>query len=350
MTNAYDPVTTALTGTLSFVILLAAFLTWPIAIGLLRLYTRAVRRSMRSSSAHNPLGQSEGAVQPAAIEAAGAGEARAVLYDLPASSTSAADGTLLAHLMAGPRRAALAYALGGVAYGLVMASAQLYANGIEFLPIRFSFLFWVAVWPIVLTTGILAASTRTQRLLLVAAYFVVMFVIGAAGKAVSPDLTWGQLLVPWAVSDLPPTLLMLTYLSRRVRAVGPLILIFMGVAVAGSNVVVTIAANDLRYLRAIVDVTQFLGLHVIGTYVAMFVTGFLIFALLGWLVVNRIRRQYQAKHISDESVTMDAIWILFTIACFHRPGVRASSLGIRRSRRIRCLQARRACRLQLAGP
>ena len=314
MTNAYDPVTTALTGTLSFVVLLAAFLTWPIAIGLLRLYTRAVRRSMRSSSAHTPPRNTERAVQPAAIEGAGEGKARAVLYGLPANSTAAADAALVAHLMAGPRRAALAYALGGVAYGLVMTSAQLYANGIEFLPIRFSFLFWVAVWPIVLTTGILAASTPTQRLLLVAAYFVVLFVIGAAGKAVSPDITWAQLLVPWAVSDLPPTLLMLTYLSRRVRAVGPLILIFMGVAVAGSNAVVTIAANDLRYLRAIVGVTQFVGLHATGTLVAMFATGFLIFGVLGWIVVNWIRRQYQAKHISDESVTMDAIWILFAIA------------------------------------
>lgn len=47
MTDAVDPVTRVLTGALPFVLLLAAFLTWPIAIGLLSLYTRAVRQSMR---------------------------------------------------------------------------------------------------------------------------------------------------------------------------------------------------------------------------------------------------------------------------------------------------------------
>lgn len=40
MTEASDPVTVALTGNLSFNLLLAAVLTWPVAMGLLRLYTR----------------------------------------------------------------------------------------------------------------------------------------------------------------------------------------------------------------------------------------------------------------------------------------------------------------------
>jgi hypothetical protein len=45
-----DPVTSALTGHLTFHLLLAAVLTWPIGMALLWLYTRAVRRSMRSQA------------------------------------------------------------------------------------------------------------------------------------------------------------------------------------------------------------------------------------------------------------------------------------------------------------
>jgi len=313
-TNAYDPITTALTGTLSFVILLAAFLTWPIAIGLLRLYTRAVRRSMRSSAGHATPAISDPVVEKPAAAAPTDPASRAALYDLPATSSSPPTGTLFGHLIARPRRAAMAYAVGGVAYALIMASAQLLANGIEFLPVRFSYLFWIAVWPVVLTTGIIVAATRLQKLLLATAYFIVLFAIGALGMSFGSDLTWGQVLLPWLISDLPPTLLMVTYLSRRVRAVGPLILIVMAIAVAGSNVVVTVAASDMRLLRAIVAITQPLGLDHIGTLVAMVAVPFLAFGLLGWIVINWIRRQYQAKRISDESVTLDAIWVLFTIA------------------------------------
>ena len=50
MTESIDPVTTALTGKLPFYLLLAAALTFPIALAVLRLYARAVRRSMRSQA------------------------------------------------------------------------------------------------------------------------------------------------------------------------------------------------------------------------------------------------------------------------------------------------------------
>jgi hypothetical protein len=50
MTEPLDPVTTTLTGTLAFYLLLAAALTFPLALGILRLYARAVRRSWRDSS------------------------------------------------------------------------------------------------------------------------------------------------------------------------------------------------------------------------------------------------------------------------------------------------------------
>ena len=311
-TNTYDPVTSTLTGALPFILLVAAFLTWPIAIGLLSLYTRAVRKSMRSSAKQKTSSIPGNQVETAALGDGSLG-GRATLYDLPANSTSV-DGTLLKRLIGRPRRAAMVYALGGVAYALITAMAQLIANRIDFLPIRFSFLFWIAVWPAVLTTAIIVAATRRQRILLVAAYFLVLFAIGAKGVASSSDVTWGQVILPWLVSDLPPTVLMLTYLSRRVRAVGPLVLIFMGVAVAGSNFFLTIAASDLRYLRAIVAVTDPLGLGLLGTLLAMTFAGFLPAALVGWFALNWIRRQYQAKHISDESVTIDAIWGLFTIA------------------------------------
>ena len=163
VTEASDAVTFALTGHLSFNLLLAAVLTWPIAAGLLRLYTRAVRRSMRRST---PAAPSAGATAP--IEASGADVASgqpavsATLHDLPEGPASAGAAMLLARLLARPRRAALVYAIGGVAYGLVLSAASLLADGVEILPVRFLFLAWVFAWPVVLTAGMVAAPTRSS--------------------------------------------------------------------------------------------------------------------------------------------------------------------------------------------
>jgi hypothetical protein len=315
MTEAVDPVTIALTGQLPFYLLLATLLTWPVSLGLLNLYTRAVRRSMRTSASTQAPATPALPIEPATnIVLSGEAGPRAVLYELPVTTAIPGAETLLACLLDRPRRAALAYCFGGIAYGLVMATAQLLADGLEIRPIRFLFLFWVFAWPVVLTVGIVAAATRFDRIALVMAYFAGLFAIGGSAMPFSPDLTWGQILLSWALNDLPPTIFLVTCLSRRVRAVGPLVLTFILVALVGSHLAVTIASTDDRYLRALVELTNLVGLGGIGTFTALLVFGFLMFGVVGWVALGWIRRQYQAKRISDQSVTIDAIWMLFTVA------------------------------------
>lgn len=313
MTEASDPVTVALTGNLSFNLLLAAVLTWPVAIGLLRLYTRAVRRSMRSQTP----GTTPAIAPPPFETARDAGHGKpassATLHDLPDASTSPGADMLLVRLIAQSRRAALVYAIGGSAYALVMAAAHLLAPGMEILPVRFSFLFWVFVWPVVLTVAIVAVATRPARFALTAAYFIGLSALGAVGMRSSPDLTWAQIFLMWVLSDLPPTILLLTYLSRRVRAVGPLILTFMFLAVTGSGIAVSVGGSQDSYMRAIVSLAGSVGLGGTGAFRALLAVGFLTFAAVGWMALAWIRRRYQAKHISDESVTVDAIWMLFAV-------------------------------------
>jgi hypothetical protein len=314
MTEASDPVTVALTGQLPFYLLLAGVLTWPIAIGLLRLYTRAVRRSMRMST---PGAVSAIAIPPLAtapIEARqGEPGSTASFHDLPNAATSPEADMLLGRLTALSRRAALVYAIGGSAYALVMASAHLLAGGLEILPVRFLFLFWVFVWPVVLTVGIVAVATRPARFALTAAYFIGLSALGAIGMLSSPDLTWGQVFLLWILSDLPPTILLMTYLSRRVRAVGPLVLTFMFLALTGTGVAVSIAGSRVSSVRTIVNLAGSVGLGGTGALVALLAVGFLAFAAVGWATLAWIGRRYQAKKISDETVTVDAIWMLFAV-------------------------------------
>ena len=309
MTESIDPVTTALTGKLPFYLSLAAALTFPIALAVLRLYARAVRRSMRSQAHSVPTAPR--APDAAAIDGSGMGAQAATLRDLAEPSVNPAADTLLARLLAGPRRAALVYAGAGLGYGAVMAASRLLADGLQILPVRFLFLVWVFSWPVVLTIGIVAVTTRRVKATMTGAYFLGLIAIGAFAMARSPDLTWPQVFLPWVLSDLPATLLLLTFLSRKVRAVGPLILVFMLLALIGSDVLLSVVGSRDRYLHAVLEVTSPLGLGGTGTFVAMMVLGFLMFAVWGWIALVWIGRRYQAKKISDESVTVDAVWMLF---------------------------------------
>jgi hypothetical protein len=307
MPEAVDPVTSALTGHLPFYLLVAAAVTWPISRALLRLYTRAVRRSMRSSIGGGTSAAAPAPAPPAALSGS------ATLYDLPESGGNAVAEQLVARLLSRPWQVASVYAVAGIAYALVMASAHLLADGLEFFLFRFLFLFWTSAWPIVLTTGIVAATTRRAKLAVSLGYFVVLVAISAAAMRNSPDASWGQAVLAWAIFNLPPTLLLWTYLSRRIRAVGPLILVFVLVSLWGSDVIVAIAGSDDRYLRAIISVTDIVGLGATGTFVALLVSGFLLFSVLGWGALVWIGRSYQSKRMSDESVTVDAVWILFSV-------------------------------------
>jgi len=159
---------------------------------------------------------------------------------------------------------------------------------------------------VVLTIGIVSAPTRRAKALTTAGYFLVLMAIGAFAMSRSPDLTWPQVFGSWALYDLPPTVLLLTFLSRRIRAVGPLILTFILLALIGSGAVIAVVGSQERYIRAILGVTTSLGIGGTGTFVAMLVIGFLLFAIVGWAALIWIGRRYQAKKISDESVTVDA--------------------------------------------
>jgi hypothetical protein len=298
-----DPVTTALTGRLPFYLLLAAVATWPMAMGLLRLYTRAVTRSMRSSAhvGHPP---------PVGGDSARTGTA--VLNDVPGPVTGDAEA-LSRLLLSRPRQVAMVYAAAGIAYALILAVAQLLADGLEILPVRFLFLFWVFVWPVVPTIGIVAASTRTGKGALTLAYFLGLIAISGVAMALSPNVIWSQAWLAWILFDLPATVLLLTCLSPRIRAVGPLILTFLLLALIGSDVAVSVAGSRDSYLRAIIELTDMVGLGAVGTFVAMLGAGFLVFAVLGWGALVWIGRRYQAKKMSDESVTVDAVWMLFGV-------------------------------------
>ena len=130
----------------------------------------------------------------------------------------------------------------------------------------------------------------------------------------SPDLTWPQVFLSWALYDLPPTLLLLTFLSRRVRAVGPLILTFMLLALIGSDVLVSVVGSQgaLPSRRDRDDLARSVSAAPARSS-PCWCWASCCSRWSGWTALIWIGRRYQAKKISDESVTVDAVWMLFAL-------------------------------------
>jgi hypothetical protein len=157
-----------------------------------------------------------------------------------------------------------------------------------------------------------AGSTQRARLAVVGVYFAVLAGLYAFAVAVVPTVTIGQLAFLWLASNVPPSLLMIAFLNRRVRAVGPLVIAFTIVALLGANIALSLSAPEDR-LRRIVHVGTALSLGANGMFFAIMLVGAAFFAVFGGLGLVWIRRSYEAGRISDQSLMIDAVWLVFGV-------------------------------------
>lgn len=313
MDQRSDPLTVALTGQLFFVLVAAAVFALVVSLVLVYRYRRSVIRSMRRRS-HTNVAEITGYIPPDAPHAQN--NTPLSFHAVTAQSDGAANqqhDLLFRQAARRPRLAAFVYAIAGGAFAAIMTAAFLRSSGMEFLPFRFAYLTWTNAWPAVLTINLVAALAQRGKLIVIAIYLLVGVALGAVLLARSPDLTVGQLAYLWLNANAIPSILLWIFLNRRIRAVGPLVMVLMLLGIAGATLLVSAIGNNMKVLRAISDVTLAMGLGAKTTFWALHLGGFLIFALLGLLLLGWLRRMYERKTVSERSITVDAIWLLFGI-------------------------------------
>ncbi len=199
-----------------------------------------------------------------------------------------------------------------------MTSASLYAGGLELLPVRFLFIASANARPIVLTIGLVAAVSWRGWIAAAAIYFLLFAAISAVGVARSDAFSWDQAVRMWLLTNLPGTFLILAVLPRPIRAVGPLVLVFMIAAVAGSDLWHNFFdAGGSEVMMRVVGVFNWLGLNnmdaVAAATFAAELLGMLILSLIGWACLRGLGRLYRWRWISDQSVFIDSLWFLFAL-------------------------------------
>ena len=302
------------TGALPALILLAAILTLPVCLALLALYRRAVLRSMARTS---PDAASAASSAPEAMPEAATPPAAPLRFETLASAAAASGGSspLRAAMRRSLQAASLIHVIAGLVYALVLTGAWMRFSWDEggFVLARFLWLLSCYAWPTALTVGLVVATTSRQRVAVGLAYLLMLFAFAGWGLVRNPSLSALDIARFWAITNLPATVLLLAFLHRRIRAVGPLVLAFMVVAVIGAQVAIGLAGQSETTLRAVIEVGSVLGLGGAQLFWGLMLAGAAGAGVLGWQVLKWLGRRHVARRSSDQALTLEAMWLLFAV-------------------------------------
>ena len=304
-----DPL--AVTGWTLSTLFLAALLALPLSVGLLSFYRRAVVKSMRSRVRNSP-GEPPG-VSNSAKEPNSAIPEFVTMDHLSAAALPAEARRLLSDLTISPWMTAAVYALAGLGFALMTAVFVLISDHARISAMRLIALTWLYMWPAALVVNLVAATTGRMKVITVSVYFIVYMIVSAIAVAVSPSLTWGQILGLWVIENLFPTVLLMIFANRRVRAVGPLVLLLMILAVYGA-----MTAPFLLFSSHTESLTR-LAADLLGgslAFNAAEVLGFAFFGIAGWFALQYVRRAYEKKKLSDQTIVLGAVWLQFAVFWF----------------------------------
>jgi hypothetical protein len=302
-----DP-TSFLTGLFPAILVISAPLTAVASFFLLWLFRRAVRREMHAQA--GALGQPR---PPAEPHRPPAGDGPDLAITTLEGTAAPPGGPTDRAITASVQRLAGVYGLAGLAYALIMALANLVAAGAGVRPTAFLWLTLSCAWPIVLALGLAVAASRAERLAIAGAYLAMLIVAWLLALVAGSKVSVVSLPTLWLLLNGEPTLLLLAFLTRRVRAVGPLVLALMIAGVAGACLIIMLLGTSDAAQWAVVSASFALGLDVRIAYFLSVLTGFLALVILGGWVLSRLGRAYQAKRFSDQALTLDAMWLVFAL-------------------------------------
>jgi len=280
---------------------MASGLTLIAGWALLRRYRRRIARLMMASARGStvPLTPSDETLPPPAATPA------------PPASDIAAPTVLAAAAL---RRAALVQVTAGLAFGVAAAWLWLRAADIEPSVNRMALTTWAWAWPTVLALGLVWDGDRRRWWLAWTAYFAgLLLICTVVALGDTPPMTILGVTLPaffqtlgfWALS-LSFSPLLLLFLNRAVRSVGPALLAMMLVAIP-VGILAVVAVTTPAGTAAAGSVIWTLGLPAGAALPGSLLAGMLAAVPLAWWLGRRLRAAYAAKWLSDQSLMIDTL-------------------------------------------
>jgi hypothetical protein len=300
------------TSSLVLIILLASVLTLVLSALLLWRYRRAVLRAMNAAGEFRRAAKNQPPLGPASAQ-----------RDAIAGAREGTDDSRRA--LTATSRNAIRYTVAGLAFALVFTVAARFVYPLRLDAPGFAIAVWIYMWPVILALPLILPLRVREWLVSVLAYALVFTVLGI-WAGLTPDVpgyTWGALTIAprssatpwvllrlWLVVNAVPTVLMWLCFNRRVRAVGPLVLALVTTAISGTWIVI-LAMFSGRGADATAALSTSLRLHVNWLIVIVMLVALAAFAAAGWALARWIARAYRRRRVSDQSLQLDALWLLF---------------------------------------
>ena len=304
-----ERIVTLLTGELQLIVYSALLLTIPISWIVLKLYRRAVIRTMEKHANQSEITLPIEPTPHTPPET----EIKINILDPSNSTDHSSFSSYQEILLQAPANAALVYLVAALGYAAVMTFGTLISGQISTTPITILITLMLYVWPVVLAVQFIAGTTLRRWLKPLLIYLCIYLLLSLLAIILNPDANFIELVALWGLINLPTSLFWWIVLNRRLRAVSPMVLVFMVLALTGSLILFEILLNNKLVQGLSTAFLKPLGFNMRGIMVANVLIGLLAFGVIGWFVLRWIRWQYQRQMISDQIITLDSLWLIFSI-------------------------------------
>jgi hypothetical protein len=297
------------------IVQLAVPLAFVLALGLRWLYLRSVRRSMMRSAPNRFASDTE--------VSSASGKASAVeppAHQLEVISATPPPREAVRACWQGPCIAAAVHGLAGVGYAFTMACVWGHAAGDIYrwdVILLFSVFF---AWPLVIVVSMVATLAWRGVAIVMLSYALIFLAVGI-WLTHDTNISLIQVILNWWSANGIGTLLVLSFLARPIRATGPIVVALMMVAIAGVLGMADLISDEQSVLEWIAWIATALGFS--GSFGGL-AAGLIVFAvvalgagLIAYLALRLIGAIYRAQWISDQSIQIDAVWLIFAI--LHAP-------------------------------
>ena len=309
-----DLLITLLTGQLPFILIVSAVLALPLSGALLWRYRRAVSLIM-SDRVNQPVEPLDKYPEPA-LQIHGYSqldESQLRLQFVDASHYSDAGKALWREFSTLFRRAAGVHLLAGFMFALIMALAYVISGIEEIVMMQIVVMGYIFFWPAVLVFNLLTTTVSKRIVFYILGYFIIFLMINGIVLIRNPHMGFADLFIVWATYNLPPTLLLIAFMNQRIRAVGPMVWVFMFAAITGSLFVMDMTGASELLLNFFIRLGEAVSLDTSGIFIGILLVGFVIFCGIGWMLLGLVRRAYESRVVSDQSLAVDSVILIFAL-------------------------------------
>ena len=311
-------ITTIVKGSVSIVILIAVPLTIPVSIFLLWRYHQAVLMGMRKKTSE----AGDESINPPAKRGAKEWSSSAFApLNLPGYSNK---NKWVDEIKRSMRTTAIVYGFAGLIFVSIMAAAELYGDFSTIGFNRIVFFILLLSYPILLATNLIVATDQKLLLKNWSIYLFVFITLSVYEKAISPTLTAWMIIISWLSLNALPFLFIQILIHKRIRSIGPLVFGMLLITASGIIFALNLLLAIPAFFNAYLKIVTFLNLVVFLT-LPLGIVGFVLAIPFGWLFLAWIGRQYANKQISDQSILIDLIWIIF--GCYWSLLMASNGLG-----------------------